>query len=112
MSANGDTVDTGTITDKKYGTGAVVVVVKSAPAGSTTADYTSRAFFKRGSLGGKGTVTATSNPDKSISYTGTFTATRGTGAFKGVTGTGTITGSSPANDTAFATLTLQGTFTL
>ena len=102
-------ISTGTIEDKKYGTGALIVTIESAAPGTTTSDYTATVFYKRGSVSGKGAATATPQSDGSISYTGTFTITRGTGAFKGAKGKATLTGSSPANDTQFTTLTLTGT---
>jgi hypothetical protein len=73
----------GTLSGPPAGAGAVVY--RSTPSGSdVAARYT--AFYKRGTLRGTSLLTATPQPDGSVSFSGTLQIKGGTGRYRGAKG--------------------------
>ena len=72
-------------------------VVRGSTAGATITD-TSITYTTKGSQRTADTLTATGNPDGSVTYSGTGKFLSGTGRFRGVTGTFTLTGTQAAGD--------------
>jgi hypothetical protein len=77
-------VATGTL-----GKGAILIV------GNTSGTATE--FLKKGAVTVKFSLTVTTNPDLSASFTGTTTITGGTGAYAGAKGKGTVSGTFAAD---------------
>jgi hypothetical protein len=81
-SGNSNTV-AGTLSGPPTGAGAVVY--RTTPSGSNTAaKYT--AFYKRGTLRGTSLLTATAQPDGTVSFSGTLQIRGGTGRYRGARG--------------------------
>src|SRR4051794_40281762 len=101
-------VYTGTIKDNNFGEGALIVkLTPGATAG--TFNNTAVAYFKNATLTVKGTNNAEATADGGTKYTGNEKITGGTGAAKGITGKVTLSGTAPADDPTYSSLTIKGT---
>ena len=82
-SANGENIVAGALSGKPAGAGAVVY--RSRASGSDIA-ATYKAFYQRGTLRGTSLVTATPQPDGTVSFNGTLQVKGGTGKYRGAKG--------------------------